>query len=435
MQSCPAQPDDNKDRRLLRLTRARSAREHLANYAGEQQRPLTAMLVGIKDLKQINERLGREQGDVVIRRVGAMTTGFAAQKIAGIELVAKMPGREFLLIIGGEHSTKQLESLSRKLLELLSANLGEGDEPLHISARIGIACAKPDETGAELLHRAGTALSDAYTRKGKRLAFAENHGTTGAKTSAAIDTGMRAAIAERQIAIVLQPQFEVATGRLVGAEALARLNHKDLGEVGAAKLFAAADRCDLREELSNLIQEEAIAIAAKWPAALNNLRLAVNLGAGELGEGYCARLMDLLEATGFDADRLTLELTEESLVRDLNLASAELEQLRAKNIRIAVDDFGTGYSSLAYLKTLPLDYLKIDKGMTPDIGGTGKDRIVLRAIIAMAKALELKIIAEGVEREEELEMLRVEGCDYFQGYLRSQPLSPADFEKFALRSN
>ena len=139
--------------------------------------------------------------------------------------------------------------------------------------------------------------------------------------------------------------------------------------------------------------------------------------------------------TGFDANRLTLELTEESLVRDIELASAELEQLRAKNIQIAVDDFGTGYSSLTYLKTLPLDYLKIDKSMTPDISGTGKDRIVLRAIIAMAKALELKIIAEGVEREEELEMLKAEGCDYFQGYLRSPPLSPDDFERFALRSN
>lgn len=435
MQGSQSQPDVSKGRRALRLSRARSAREHLADYAGEQQRPLAAMLVGIKDLKQINERLGREQGDVVIRRVGAKIIAFADQKIAGIELVAKMPGREFLLIIGGEHSTKQLESISRKLLELLSADLGRGDEALHISARIGVACSKPNETGTELLHRAGTALSGAYTRKGKRMAFAQHHGTTGAKTSAAIDAGMRAAIAERQIAIVLQPQFEVATGRLVGAEALARLNHKDLGEVGAAELFGAADRCDLREELSNLIQEEAIAIAAKWPAALGNLRLAVNLGAGELGEGYCARLLELLVTTGFEADRLTLELTEESLVRDLDLASAELQQLRAKNIRIAVDDFGTGYSSLAYLKTLPLDYLKIDKSMTPDISGTGKDRIVLRAIIAMAKALELKIIAEGVEREEELAMLKVEGCDYFQGYLRSPPLSPEDFERFALRCN
>jgi diguanylate cyclase len=130
-----------------------------------------------------------------------------------------------------------------------------------------------------------------------------------------------------------------------------------------------------------------------------------------------------------------LELTEESLVRDIAVAASQLEQLRGKHIRIAVDDFGTGYSSLSYLKDLPLDYLKIDKGMTPDISGTGKDRIVLRAIIAMGQALGLKIIAEGVERSEELEMLKAEGCDYFQGYLRSEPLSADEFERFALLSN
>jgi diguanylate cyclase len=420
---------------MPRIARARNAREWLADYAGAQQAPLALLLVGIKDLKQINERLGRDRGDAVIRKAGAKIAAFAGEYIPCVELVARMPGREFLLIIGGETSAKQLETLARKLLDVLSSDFGEGGETLHISARIGIACGEPQETGTELLHRAGTALSRAYARKGKRMAFAEYQGTTDSQVSAAIDAGMRAAIAARQISIVLQPQFEVATGRLIGAEALARLQHKDLGEIGAAQLFAAADRCDLREELSNVIQQEAIAIAAKWPAALGDLRLAVNLGAEELGEGYSGRLLALLARTGFAANRLTLELTEESLVRDIDLASDELEQLRAKNIQIAVDDFGTGYSSLAYLKTLPLDYLKIDKSMTPDISGTGKDRIVLRAIIAMAKALELKIIAEGVEREEELAMLKAEGCDYFQGYLRAPPLSPEEFERFALRSN
>jgi EAL domain-containing protein (putative c-di-GMP-specific phosphodiesterase class I) len=234
---------------------------------------------------------------------------------------------------------------------------------------------------------------------------------------------------------MLQPQFEVATGRLTGAEALARWHHRELGEIGAHQLFASADRCDLREELSRLIQQEAIGIAAKWSPALNDLRLSVNLGADELGEGYSDHLLQILQNAGFPPDRLTLELTEESLVRDIEQASVQLERLRTENVRIAVDDFGTGYSSLSYLKALPLDYLKLDKGMTPDISGTGKDRIVLRAIIAMAKALELKIIAEGVEREEELAMLKAEGCDYFQGFLRSPALTAHAFADFALRSN
>ena len=416
-----------------RILRAVAARAWLAQYAGVGQMPLVLMLIGIKDLKQINDRLGREGGDAVIRKAGVRISQFADQNLEGVEMIARLPGREFLLAFGGQHNAKQLEVIAKNLLDTLSADLGTDTEPVHMSVRIGIAVAIEGENGTELLHRAGLALSKAYGRKGKKLVIADAKSPSGgAFVTSALDADLRLAIGKRQIAIMLQPQFEVASGALVGAEALARWHHPEFGEVGAGELFAAADRCDLREELSHVIQQEAIAIAARWPAAIDNLRLAVNLGAEELGDGYSTRLLELLERTGFSADRLTLELTEESLIRDIDQAAAQLELLRAHNIRIAVDDFGTGYSSLSYLKTLPLDYLKIDKGMTPDIGGTGKDRIVLRAIIAMGKALGLKIIAEGVEHEAELEMLKAEDCDYFQGYLRSLPLTSEAFEQFAL---
>jgi diguanylate cyclase len=407
----------------------------LADYIGSEHDPIALLLVGIKDLKQINERLGRDRGDSLIAAAGGKLGQFAIQHGPAIEQVARLSGREFLLLVRGETQAAALEAIGRKLLAILAVDFGDDGEPVHISARIGIAISEPDESGTELLHRAGIALSSAYARKGKKIGYAEYRKSNSAKLNAAIDAGLRSAIANQTIKIVFQPQFDVTSGHLVGAEALARMQHKELGEVGAAQLFASADRCDLREELSHIIQAEAITVAAKWPAALNDLRLSVNLGAEELTDGYSARLESLLRETGFPAARLTLELTEESLVRDIGLAAAQLEQLRSKSIRIAVDDFGTGYSSLAYLKDLPLDYLKIDKGMTPDISGAGKDRIVLRAIIAMGQALGLKIIAEGVEKAEELEMLRAEGCDFFQGYLRSEPLTSHDFERFALLSN
>ncbi len=417
------------------ISSATKARAWLESYVGDANAPLTLMLLGIRDLKQINERHGHAKGDAIIKAAGELIADNAVLYIPKLVMVARMPGREFLIIGADRPSIKSLEQSAKKLLDAMTANFGEPADPLHISARAGIACSENGESGTELLHRAGIALGRAYERKGKKLAFADFEKASGADITAAIDEGVRASIIEREITIVLQPQFDVLTGQLVGAEALARLQHKDLGEIGAHQLFAAADRTDLREELSHLIQEQAIAIAAAWPPALSNLRLAVNLGAQELDEGSAARILALLEQTGFEAERLTLELTEESLVRNIDLAAGQLEQLRAKAIRIALDDFGTGYSSLAYLKSLPLDYLKIDKTMTPDISGTGKDRIVLRAIIGMAKALGLQIIAEGVEREEELEMLRAEECDFFQGYLRSPPLSAEEFERFAMLSN
>ena len=416
----------------LPMTRARDAREWLSSYHQKLQGPVTLFLIGIRDLKQINERHGRGAGDAAIRQVGHKIAQFAAMQTPRARLVAKLPGREFLLVLDGDRDEKQSAQLADTLLNALSGNLGNEADLVHISARIGFAQAEPDENGDELHFRASDALSKAYARKGKRHHAAQSILAMDFRLRSELDAGLRAAIENDQIAIMLQPQFDVSTGQLVGAEALARWHHPDLGEIGAGQLFATADRCDIREELSTVIQRKAIMIAANWTPALHVLRLAVNLGAEDLSEGYSDRLIKLLQLSGFQAERLTLELTEESLIRDIDQAAAQLEKLRVYGVRIAVDDFGTGYSSLAYLKALPLDYLKLDKGMTPDIVGTGKDRIVLRAIIAMGKALELKIIAEGIETELELEMLRAEGCDYFQGFLRSAPLSAKEFERFAM---
>ncbi|MFC4292004.1 putative bifunctional diguanylate cyclase/phosphodiesterase [Sphingorhabdus arenilitoris] len=415
------------------MLRHRAAIERLAQFTAGHPQELLAFIIGIRDLKQINDRFGRSGGDGVIRKVGARLRKFASAYIEDTLFTARLPGREFLIVAAG--GADRMEIHAEALIDILSSDFGKPGAPVHISTRIGIAVSGVDESGEALLQRAQSALAKAYSRKGRRYVIAEYHHQDNSKLAAALDADLRSAIEKRQITIMLQPQFAVANGALVGAEALARWHHPKWGEISADTLFSAADRCDLREELSHVIQQEAIAIAANWPAALDALRLSVNLGAEELTEGYAARLMGLLDRTGFAPQRLTVELTEESLVRDADRAGAELERLRGQGIKIALDDFGTGYSSLAYLKDLPLDYLKIDKGMTPDIAGISKDRIILRAIIAMGKALGLMIIAEGVEKAEELEMLQAELCDYFQGYLRSAPLSADDFERFALRSD
>jgi diguanylate cyclase len=414
-----------------RVARARDVREWLAAYDQRLHGAVTIFLIGIRDLKQINERNGRNAGDAAIRAVGKMLLAFAKSKGEAARFVGRLPGREFLIILGGHHGDAE----AKALLDSLSGDIGSSNASIRVNIRAGIAQSASDELGPELHFRASEALSQAYTRKGKRYVIADATPTDRFGLQAILDAELRAAIDTNQIAIMLQPQFAVANGHLIGAEALARWHHPKYGEIGAGQLFACADRCDLREELSNVIQREALSIAAHWSAALGDLRLSVNLGAGELGEGFADGLLSLLQEKGFSARRLTLELTEESLVRDIDLASVQLERLRESGVKIAVDDFGTGYSSLAYLKALPLDYLKLDKGMTPDISGMGKDRIVLRAIIAMGKALGLGIIAEGVESESELDMLAAEGCDYFQGFLRSPPLSAEEFERFALLAN
>ncbi|MEE9434014.1 MAG: GGDEF domain-containing phosphodiesterase [Sphingorhabdus sp.] len=427
--------DSPAQQRNMRLARTRDAREWLAAYDRDRDGPAAVMLIGIRDLKQINDRHGRDSGDEAIRNTGKAIIQFSRETRLEVALVGRMPGREFMLVARGNLSNATLKDEARKLIELLSTPPGKKGVKIPVSVRIGVAKAAKADSGPEILHRATSALADAYAHKGERIAFARASASSGKRIANILDTGLRDAIAASEIAIMLQPQFAVQDGKLIGAEALARWHHPEFGEIGADQLFASADRCDLREELSQLLQEEAIRTAADWPVALDDLKLSVNLGAGELSESYAANLSDVLDRTGFPVKRLTLELTEESLIRDLEAASGQLEKLRDKGISIALDDFGTGYSSLAYLKTLPLDYLKLDKSMTPDIKGEGKERIVLRAIIAMGQALGLKIIAEGVESKDELEMLRAEGCDYFQGFLMAPPLTPVEFERFALRSN
>jgi diguanylate cyclase len=191
-----------------KLTKARAAREWLAAYAGAQVKPLALLLIGIKDLKQINERLGRAGGDAVIRKAGAKIRTFADSFVNDVELIARMPGRELMLAIGGENDVKRLEVIARKLLEVLSADLGQEGEPLHISARIGIAVSEPDENGIDLLHRAGQSLAQAYGRKGKRFAFAAAWSKTGAGSDLILDADLRVAIENRQISIMLQPQWQ-----------------------------------------------------------------------------------------------------------------------------------------------------------------------------------------------------------------------------------
>jgi EAL domain-containing protein (putative c-di-GMP-specific phosphodiesterase class I) len=195
------------------------------------------------------------------------------------------------------------------------------------------------------------------------------------------------------------------------------------GELGAEALFGAAARAQLVAPLSELVQSRALQAAAAWPEELGRLRLSINVTAADLGQaGFAERMLARIDASGFARDRVTAEVTEEGLIDDLGAAAAALARLRQGGCRVAVDDFGTGYSSLAYLKALPLDYLKLDRRLSQDIAGSARDRVVVRSVIDMARALGLGVIAEGVETEEQLALLAAEGCTLYQGFLCSEPV-------------
>lgn len=245
------------------------------------------------------------------------------------------------------------------------------------------------------------------------------------------DMALELAIARKAFDIRFQPQIHPATGVVVGVEALARPR----GEADAADLFERAARAGLSERLSRTVQQEALRIAGRWTGALRALRLSINLIADDLmRDGYVGWLLDELHVLGLAPERVTVEITESSLIADRALAAARLATLRAAGVQIAIDDFGTGYSNLAYLTSLPLDALKIDRGMIADLVGGSRDRIVVKAMIQLARELGLKVVVEGVESAAQLALVAEWGCDLYQGFLGAGALDEVELARFVTAS-
>jgi EAL domain-containing protein (putative c-di-GMP-specific phosphodiesterase class I) len=245
------------------------------------------------------------------------------------------------------------------------------------------------------------------------------------------DRILEAVIAHQHIALLFQPQIDPASGRIVGVEALARWD----GAASPQQLFERAAAAGLAERLSRLVQRKALRAAATWEGPLKHLHLSINLLPQDLARpGYDQWLLDEIECAGIDPRRITVEITESALLSDSDSIAERLSRLRSVGIRVAVDDFGTGYASLAYLTSLPLDILKIDRGLVADIVGGARDRIVVKAMIALARELDLKVVVEGVESTAQLALLADWGCDLYQGFLGAGPLDEIELARFVAAS-
>ncbi len=239
-------------------------------------------------------------------------------------------------------------------------------------------------------------------------------------TDEALKNDLVNALDRREIEVLFQPQFACDTGALVGAEALARWQHPAAGQIGARELFAVAGRAKMVAPLSRHVIARALEEAARWPEELS---LSLNITPEELSDARFAH--EFAETIGegtIAPERLVLEITEDVLLRSLEQAASALGALRALGFRTALDDFGAGFCNFRYLKELPLDAMKLDKSMVEGVPGDPKALAVLRAILALAKALELEVYAEGIENDLQRAAIIAEGCDYWQGFLRAKPM-------------
>ena len=264
---------------------------------------------------------------------------------------------------------------------------------------------------------------DSITKWGRR---ASDIGAT-PPVSPTRDLMLEAVIAHEQIDLLFQPIIDANTSLIAAAEALVRC----AAARDAQSLFSRASSAALDERLSRLVQRKALSCAAVWEGPLKDVRISINLLPADISRaGYEQWLLDEIDAVGIDPSRITLEITESALLADHASVALRLAKLRDAGLKIAVDDFGTGYASLAYLTSLPLDMLKIDRGLVIEIARREPDRIVVKALISLARELGLKVVAEGVETAEQLALLKDWGCNLYQGYWASPPLTHQELTRF-----
>ncbi len=388
--------------------------------------PFAVLFVDLDQFKHVNDSLGHVAGDQMLREAAARFERCLGRD----DLLARMGGDEFTLLLPGEGAEDRAEALLQALVRPV---LIEGHE-LHIAASIGISRFPGDGTDAEtLLKHADLAMYHAKEHgRGQWQTFSPAL-TEAAHERLTLESSLRKAIEREELIVLYQPQVSLRTGEIIGTEALVRWQHGEMGLIAPSRFIPLAEETGLIVPLGEWVLRTACRQAARWAHEGWNLRQSVNLSARQLGEHNLVLWVEAaLKESGLDPHLLDLELTESALVAQGEAAVARLAALRALGVRISLDDFGTGYSSLAYLRRFPLDTLKIDRAFVRELGGTTRDarqdQAVVRAIISMAHALNLEVVAEGVETAGQREVLQRLGCDHMQGFLYSQSVTPERLE-------
>lgn len=410
-----------------------AARARLAEWAGKDNAagPVHAILLGLERFDAVNLAYGATAGDSALAEVASRLSHFAAAEIDGPFIVARSGGSHFLIAAAEPYSRERWQLFAEQVADAVARPVTVPGGVLRLSPRGALLRGLPAETSDSMLDRLGQTLAAARRQQGRRLAWADGEVTRPGRSAARLEADLLGALDRNEIEIVFQPQFATADDRLTGAEALARWNHPKLGRIGASALFAIAERADHLPPLSRHIAALALAAARDWPG---DARLSLNVTAADLSAASFAReLAGLVAGSGFPAERLTLEVTEQALLTDMHVAGASLATLAEAGMRIALDDFGAGFCNFRYLKILPLHYLKLDRSMVEGITGDHRDLAVLRAIVAMARALELEVIAEGIETEGQRALVAAEGCAIYQGYLKARPMRAARFAEMVGR--
>jgi diguanylate cyclase (GGDEF)-like protein/PAS domain S-box-containing protein len=387
------------------------------------------MFIDLDNFKTVNDSLGHHSGDALLKEVAARIK----EVLREADMVSRLGGDEFLVILADFAAPEDAAKVAEKLLEIISAPIALEGQQLCTNASIGISVFPRDGDNADDLIRHADLAMYSVKEHGRGHSRFYTRGLADAATDTlAQESRLHEAVRRGEFVLYYQPQLNVEDLRLTGIEALVRWRNPERGLIDPSEFIQFAETRGIIDEIGEYVLREACRQNKAWQTAgFAALPISVNVSAVQFRRGaLVAEVKRVLEETGLEGRYLELELTE-SLLMDKDIVGEALAGLRALGVKITIDDFGTGYSSLGYLKRYPIDKLKIDRSFIDDLGTDADERAIAIAIINLAKTLKLTALAEGVERQEQLDFLRAHGCDEFQGYLAGNPVPAEEFSAFS----
>jgi len=402
--------------------------------AKRRDRYVALMLLDIDRFKVINDTLGHEAGDQLLREIGIRLR----RGVREGDTIARLGGDEFALIFPYLTDAQDAAQMAQNILLRLAAPMDIAGREVFSSASIGITLYPVDTTEVDALVKfADSAMYHAKEQGRSNYQFYSREMTASAQERLRLETDLRHALERGEFFLHYQPQVEIATGRITGMEALLRWRNGEGEFITPAQFIPPAEETGLIVPIGEWVLENACRQLKVWhDAGYADLTMAVNVASRQFRDRLFGQTVrHAITASGIAPQRLELEITEGVLLENSEEILRTLEDFKAAEVMLAIDDFGTGYSSLSYLKRFPIDRVKIDQTFVRDLGVDSDDLAIVKAIIALARTLKLRVIAEGVETEEQLDLLRSEGCDEYQGYLFARPMEAEAFSRLLQASN
>lgn len=389
------------------------------------------LFIDLDGFKQVNDLFGHDAGDMLLLQAAQRIK----QCVRDTDTVARLGGDEFTIILGDLHSTDHVEQVAQKVLDTLARPFSIGSEKAFLSGSIGISlCPNDAETPEELIRKADQAMYAAKRGGKNQFSYFTQEMDEKAHTRLRLIQELRGAIQAEQISVHYQPIVELKSGLVFKAEALVRWAHPIFGNVSPSQFIPLAEESGMINAIGDHVFREAASTVKRLNTLLETpLQISINKSPIQFGSKEQDKWLDYLAQLELPPDCVTVEITEGVLLDVSENVSSKLFEYRDAGIQVAIDDFGTGYSSMAYLQKFDIDYLKIDQSFIKDLSTNQENKAIAESIIVMAHKLGLKVVAEGVETAEQLELLKEAGCDYGQGYFFSRPLSTLDFAAMLVR--